>query len=185
MSEATPEQKKMIERALKDTLDEIEDAAKSKFRSGTVRATVPTETREHWRSRYAPMFKRAVVEKNRPWDDDRKRVLERAQQVGRLAADLATMRAMLFAWKEGELEKGGQHVHISEAAEPRITPNHAELAARCIDCLQPEDRDAEDGIRWDWCTSSLAPPMPGVAGKEPPTIRQLIEALVKDIELAQ
>lgn len=184
MLEPTPEQKKMIARALKDTLDKIEDTAKSAFRNGSVKSKVPPETREHWRKRYEPMFEHAVVTKKRIWDEDKKRVLERAEQVGRVAADLAALRAMLFAWKQGELEKGGQHVNVGPAAEPGITIAQAEWAARCIDCLQPDDNPPA-GVRWDWCTSGRAPDVPGVTLKPPSTIRQVIETLLDDLPALQ
>jgi hypothetical protein len=178
----TPEQEKMIRRALTDTLDAIKGEATTRFEGQGIKTAVLSDAEIRWNVRYYPMFAHAVVDLGLNWDDHKKLVLERAKQVGTIAANLASIKAVIFAWIRGDIGLPGQHVHVRDAPLPEITMGMAELASRCVDCK--ESKDDHPGIRWDWCSSVLSPPLPGVdlsRLSDPPTIHDLIKFLIGEV----
>ena len=173
------EQEKMINRALDDTIAAIKGAATTRFESDGIATTVTSGAELRWRIRYRPMYTYAVVCKNLDWDKYKHLVLERAKQVGIIAANMASMRAIILAWIIGDLDKGGEDVHVGNTPRPEINSLMAELASLCVDC---KGQEMEPGVRWDWCSTAFAPPFVGldVRAEGSPKTCDLVMALLKD-----
>lgn len=141
---ATPEE--MLEEALNDTLDAIEDAAKVEIAGDNVDADVLESARQAWRVRYTKSFKQAIKD-GHVWKDDKDKVLKRAEQVGRLATYIAVIIAILEELiRAGVGKKPGQDISLQDAAKPTIDGLVAECGALFIDCEQQSLKPS-----WDWC----------------------------------
>jgi hypothetical protein len=178
LKEETPEQSKMIDEALKDTLKAIEDAATTSFNGDGIKTKVSAPAKAQWTTRYKPMYTNAVVVKGLKWDDSKEAVLDRAREVGVLAANLAAVKAVMDVWLTGGVGQAGKNVHISDPRMPYIDADMAEWASRCVDCDEDENQTEK---RWDWCTSALSPTEISINRGVKPNLKALLEFLLKKV----
>jgi hypothetical protein len=144
-----------LEEALKDTIEAIEKAAAAHFVHGSLGVEVSRSAKRRLRKHYELPFDDAIKKKGRKWKYDKDDVLERAEEVGRLAAFIATAIAILEELiRAGVGKKKGQDISIRNAQKPRVDGDMADLAAELIDCDPDEMK-----VMWDWCPK---PPGKGI-----------------------
>lgn len=141
----------VLERALEETVDRIERAAAARIGSVAVGVKLSSEARDRLKMRYRPMFEDAM-KNGRKWEDDRGRVLLRADQVGYVAAFGVLAMSILLEFKRaGVGELPGQEIELEPVTPPSVNGRLAELAASVIDCQKPHTPGRVE-LMWDWCS---------------------------------
>jgi hypothetical protein len=145
-----------LEEALNETVDTITKACEVKAQSGKIGTMVSENVKQFWKERYRPKFKEAI-DHGRVWSKDRKAVLERAKQVGVLAAYIALLVAIFEELRRAGIDsKPGQDITLDALGFPDIETTAAELASKFIDCDgKRQKRDGGEEVQWVWC---LPPP---------------------------
>jgi len=155
--------KSELEHALDETVDTITAHCVLRIHGKTMEARVISSAKQRWRDRYEKTFKEALG-KGRHWKDDREQVLERACQVGYLAAYFATLRSIYeelhragIPLDPNEPPAQGQDIWLEPAYQPIVDSRIAEAASAFIDCDM--NRGGDIRAQWIWCPS---PPGAGV-----------------------
>ena len=159
MTEPLP--KSELEQALDETIDTITEHCLLRIHCKTMQARVMHSAKQKWREHYKKPFEDAIAAGHH-WQDDREQVLERACQVGYLAAFFAALRSIF-----DELDRAGipldpnqpplpgQDIWLEPAYQPSVDGVIAETASLFIDC----DMKREPVPSFIWCQS---PPGAGV-----------------------
>lgn len=141
-----PHQEHELEQALSDTVEEISKFCVVRFHGSNIRARVLEAARQQWRDRYTTSFTKAILEGHR-WSTDRDQVLERAREVGYLAAFVASVWSVAAELvRAGVMVKKGQDIDLEPTAQPAVDSTIAEFAGRCIDCDMSRPKP-----EWIWC----------------------------------
>ncbi len=141
-----------LEAALDETVETIAESCVIKIEQYDIPVVVLDAAKEEWRSRYRAPFEKAIKE-GRTWKGDRVRVLERARQVGYLAAFIAAIRSiaeeLVRAGVIGPKQPTtpGQDILLQPAAMPVVDSGIASAAAARIDC----DMSSQMLPQWIWC----------------------------------
>jgi hypothetical protein len=143
----------VLERALDETVDRIERATIARLAAADVRTGLSGQAKSQLKERYKPTYIKAL-KNGRKWEEDRHRVLLRADQVGYVAAlALLFCSVVLELRRAGVGEKPGQEIEVSPVDLPEVNASLIEAAAKVIDCQKPSNPQP-DQILWDWCTRS-------------------------------
>ena len=133
--------KSELEQALEETINTISQHCLLRIEGKTLEARVTNAAKQAWRDHYEEPFRKAIEEKKRHWKDDRDQVLERARQVGYLAAYVATLRSVFDELRRagipvmpGEPAPPGQDIWLEPAYQPLVDARIAATSARFIDC---------------------------------------------------
>jgi hypothetical protein len=152
--------KSELEQALEDTINTISQHCVLRIESRTLEARVTNAARQAWRDHYEEPFRKAIEEKKRHWKDDRDQVLERARQVGYLAAYVATLRSVFDELRRAGIPvvpddstPPGQDIWLEPAYQPLVDSRIATSAACFIDCDMK--RQATVTPQFIWCPAPI------------------------------